>query len=199
VREVRAALCALLLCAPAAAAAAEPPAPPPQRSLGASLGALFPFDPDVSTQPRLALQLSGPLPLRAPAAGRVEWLATAAFRFSGQEREDFERRSERSTLGLELMPGARALLPVHARLDLSAELSAGLSLVRVRASTRTGAGSEALQQTQWGAVGRLALGGQVPLEERLRLYVEPVAVQTWLDSTGVRAAWSMQFGLAWAL
>ena len=48
-------------------------------------------------------------------------------------------------------------------------------------------------------MGRLALGGQVPLEERLRLYVEPVAVQTWLDSTGVRAAWSMQFGLAWAL
>ncbi|HET9450712.1 MAG TPA: hypothetical protein VFO83_07525, partial [Aggregicoccus sp.] len=132
------------------------------------------------------------------APARLEWLATAALRFSGQERVDFEERSERSTLGLELLPGARALLPVHARLDLSAELALGISLERTRSSTRSGAGSVEQGDTQWGAAGRLALGGQVPLDERLRLYVEPLAVQTWLSSAGVSSAWSMQFGLAWA-
>ena len=112
---------------------------------------------------------------------------------------DFDERSERSTLGLELLPGARALLPVHGRLDLSAELSLGLSLVHTSASTRTAGGDVEAQHTRLGAVGRIALGGEVPLDERLRLHVEPVALQTWVDSTGARAAWSMQFGLIWAL
>jgi hypothetical protein len=182
-----------------AAPAARLPPPRVRSSVGVALGALFPFQVG-PTLPRLALQVSGPLELglvegRGPA--RVEWLATAAFSYTARELVGFTGTSEESTLASELMPGARVLYPVHARLNLSAELSVGLSLVRASATTQIGGGRSHTSALDLGAVTRVALGGQVPLDDRLRLFFEPVAVQTYLFSEA-GTAWSMQFGLAYA-
>lgn len=186
---------AAALSAPAASAKEERA----QHSFGVAVGGLFPFANDAATAPRLALQVAGPMTLSALASrgARLEWLATAALTYTGRTIVGFTGTSELSTLGSELMPGLRVLYPVHPRLDVSLELSAGLGIAHASASSRTSAGTERSGETDWGGVMRIALGGQLPLDERLRLYIEPVAVQTYVASDA-HTAWSAQFGLAYA-
>ncbi|MBF5046109.1 MULTISPECIES: hypothetical protein [Myxococcaceae] len=190
---------------PAPAAEAPAPAaygagrklPPPElrRSVAAAVGGLFPFSVG-PTMPRFSLQLSGPWLKEGLGVARVEWLATAAFGYSGRETVSFSGTSQDDTLATELMPGARLLYPVHPRLNVSLEVSAGLSLAHRSATLHTLTGATHHSDLDWGAVGRVAIGGQIPLDDRLRLFIEPVAVQTYVAS-GEGPAWSMQFGLAY--
>lgn len=184
-------LAALLLTSPALAAE---PTGTGQLYAGGYLGLLA----GDSVGPNLGLQVAGPIRLQGmPPSIHLEWLGALDFAFfSESESLGGLGEVEGSSFSVGLLPGARIVVPVAPQILLHGDISLGLAVTHASVSSSFGGNEISESDTEAGAVFRIAAGAIIPLNERLRFNVTPLALQAY---TSGGTFYSIQVGLSYAL
>jgi opacity protein-like surface antigen len=188
-------LAALLTITPAfasemQASATQPPTGTGHLYAGAYLGLLA----NNGVAPNFGLQVAGPIPLQGlPPKLHLEWTGALDFWFRSDSESAAGFEVDASVFNIGVIPGGRIVVPVVPEVLLYGDLGVGLALQHASLSTSFG-GEQS--DTDFGLVFRVGAGAIIPLNERVRLDVTPLALQAY---TSGGTAFSMQVGISFAL
>lgn len=178
-------------------------APPPRRSAapmgtghlyaGGYVGLLV----GGSVSPNLGLQVAGPIRLQGlPSNIHLEWLGALDFAFSSESESMFGAEVDASAFNVGLLPGARIVVPLAPQVLLHGDLSLGLAFSHASVTTRFNGNEANTSESEVGVVFRAAAGAIIPVNERLRFNLTPLALQTYSNGG---TSYSIQAGLSFAL